>query len=729
MLYNVVTAVCLALLVVQFVIFFGSIVLKKRKQKITFIRDFKKGRVAFIYLIAIPLYWAGNVYAGLDYPKAFFASISKVVNLVVLKYDTTGIDGLMAHSDFYKWTVYFCFLMVAVNAAFLTLSLTAKRLWCKIGKLRITLTKKNKIYIFGNNPGSEAIYLSDKEKRSKAIIGSFTPEEEERLYMERIFYIPVRSEADEIKKLIRLSKAADKENVFIINTGDDEKNIMLCTAVIEELSRLDEELRRTLFLTTKVFVFGDPTYQAIYEDIISDGHGCIHYVNKYQKMAMDFIDRYPLALFMNKEQLDFSTSCVREGVDVNMLLIGFGRVNQQIFLTSVANNQFITTGGEYPEAKLVNYHIFDKEKPENNKNLNHSYYRYEQEFTSVRSEDYLPLPAHPAEEHHYHIDVNSAEFYGKLREILLRNPKAQSFAVISFGTDLENLDMAQKLVEKRSEWGVSNLTVFVRVKVWHKEQTLLEQEGCYFICNERDTVFDIDKIMSGKIFKMAKLRNEIYDLEYEITENPSIATDEKKLMRIKDDSYESWFKAKSQMERESSLYCCLSLRSKLNMMGLDYRPESKDGGLSEKEYLEVYAKGDLPVSDRYSYDVDGKKIIHYGIDFAPSRRRNMAVQEHQRWNAFMFSHGMIPATIEQIKSEQVRRADGSMRYTNGRNYSVRRHGNLTTFEGLEQFRRIVAQRDKVSEEKRDVIKYDYQILDDAYWLLTCCGYEIFKIKE
>jgi hypothetical protein len=98
----------------------------------------------------------------------------------------------------------------------------------------------------------------------------------------------------------------------------------------------------------------------------------------------------------------------------------------------------------------------------------------------------------------------------------------------------------------------------------------------------------------------------------------------------------------------------------------------------------------------------------------------MAIHEHARWNAFMISKGLIPANLKQILEEK----DSEGKYTNGNNSALRHHGNLTTYEGLTQFRKIVAQRDKVPEEKKDVIKYDYQLLDDAHWLLEKLDYKI-----
>ena len=132
----------------------------------------------------------------------------------------------------------------------------------------------------------------------------------------------------------------------------------------------------------------------------------------------------------------------------------------------------------------------------------------------------------------------------------------------------------------------------------------------------------------------------------------------------------------------------------------------------------------------------------------------------------MISQGTIPSTLSQIFAEH-----NGEKFINGRNYESRRHGNLTTFAGLVMFRRLVANRvaiikaekERVAKEKSikiedvqidevalikpylendeyksfmnmpskheldtDVIKYDYQILDDAYWLLSENGFKIIR---
>ena len=65
-------------------------------------------------------------------------------------------------------------------------------------------------------------------------------------------------------------------------------------------------------------------------------------------------------------------------------------------------------------------------------------------------------------------------------------------------------------------------------------------------------------------------------------------------------------------------------------------------------------------------------------------------------------------------------------YTDGKNYALRCHGSITTFEGLVESIRMIAARDGHPEESKDRIRYRYQILDDAYWLLTSNGYKKAK---
>ncbi len=332
----------------------------------------------------------------------------------------------------------------------------------------------------------------------------------------------------------------------------------------------------------------------------------------------------------------------------------------------------------------------------------------------------------PANESYHVLDVNDPEFYSSIRRLVSRSPLDANTVIIAFGSDLENLDMAQKLIAKRAEWGAESLQIFVKVRHLKKEETLLAQENCHFIAYEDQAVYNIDRLLQDNITAMARCRNQLYDLENLIAGLDRDPT-QQEIAQCMADSTVDWFVKKTMLNRQSSLYCCLSLRSKLHMMGLDYcsADDPTRRGLSEQEYLARYAGEDAPKYLEDRLGIHGKPIVRYCLPFAASRRCTMAIQEHYRWNSYMISKGFIPATREQILREQVT-ADGKTKYTNGKNYALRRHGNLTTMAGLVEFRNMLVQRDGLAPIEADVIKYDYQILDDAYWLLTESGCKIVE---
>lgn len=718
------TVICLALIILKVAMLFFNL-LRKRKISIPYIRNYKKGSFITNYLIMMLVYFIGILYAERNLFTAFSSSITCAMDFIVLRLNTGAIGMLMADSLLYSISVYTAYGLVVLGTVLLTVSLIHQYIWCAIQSFFLRITRRDRLYLLGYNKENVDIYLSDGKRRFKFLIASLTKDEREKLFIDGIPYFSSSPDEWLDSHLPEFLRTSLRRSVFVVNTGDDKQNIELCKRFVEAIDSASGDVREAMFSKLSIYVFGDPKYQAIYENMVKRGLGCINYINKYQKIAIDFIDRYPLTLFMNEEQIDYSTSLIREGVDINVALVGFGKTNQEILLTSVASNQFMTASASGALHKPIKYFIYDKNHAERNKNLNHNYYRLKQKMKNMNSEDYLPIPPLPAEEQYLHMDINDTCFYESIKKVVTNNPKDANFIVIAFGNDIENLDMAQKLVEKCKEWDLTNVTIFVRAFGWRKEQTPIEDENCYFFGNEKLTVFDIDKMLSDKLYSMARIRNEMLDLERAITYG-NAKVDDAFVRNNSIKANERWYKTKSQMQRDSSIFACLSLRVKLNLMGLDYCEKTADGDpLSEEEYFSIYAKGDLPDIQTYNLRVNGKSIIHYGIDYPPSLRKNMAIQEHYRWTSFVISRGMVPATKQQILTEK-RIKNGAEIHTNGKNYSLRRHGNLTTFDGLIEFRQMLARRDGQPEEVKDRLRFRYQILDDAYWLLTSNGYKIVK---
>lgn len=728
MVYNIITAICFALLSLCVLYVIVSYLMRNRADKISFIRGFKKGKCVAVFIIAIPLLCVGYVYGGANVWDSILSSISHVVDLVVLKFNVSKVSALVESNAFYRVTLYYCCALVILNAALFALSFIGQQLWQGFNALVRLFSRKEKLFILGNNDNSVAIYNSGKSFRA-CIVDNFTSEQGLDLYRKKVNYISRNGFESFILHVIK-SALKGKSFTLVVNTEDDEQNLRLCNFAVEHIRQMSSEQRNELFKHMRIYVFGDPRYEAIYVNIASESNGCIRYKNKYQMLAMDFIDKYPLTKFMDGRHIDYETSLIKSDVDINVCMIGFGKPNRQIFLTSAANNQFVTQTKTGVDLKLVNYHLFDKKHAENDKNLNHLYYRFKSDRNSVNPDDYLPLPSLPANEVYHHIDLNAPEFYGELRSVVSRSENDVNFVIVSFESDLDNIDMAQKLLEKRREWGVDNLVIFVRAKSPHNDRFILSEKNVFFIGNERECVYNIDCIVSDKIFRMAQMRNELYDLEYKIKNVEGFEVNPQSIEENRVAANRDWFAERTQLERESSLYCCLSLQSKLNLLNLEYcKVDANDAvGLTEDEYMSVYAKGDMPKTQLCKSGDFSKKVVEYTLDFPESLRKNLAVLEHYRWNSFMITKGLVPASKERIRNEMVYKR-GELVHSNGRNYKLRRHGNLTTFDGLVEFRKLVADRDRCSELECDVIKYDYQILDDAHWLLANNGYKIIRRED
>lgn len=726
--YNVITAICFALLTLCVAYAVVSFAVKNRADRIAFIRGFKNGKCIAVLLIAFPLLLIGHLYPeGADPLSGVLSSIAHVIDFVVLKFNIDKVGSLINANLFYRITIYYCCVLVFLNAVLFAFSFIARQVWQGAHAIAGFFSGKTKLYVFGNNENSISVYRSAGKQYTACLVDNVSGKEEGvELYQKKVYYL---SRKNYEGMLARIVKSAQKKSyTIVVNTEDDEKNLAICNSVVKKAQALEADKRDGLFKNLRVYAFGDPRYEAVYNDVVSASFGCIRYRNKYRMLAMDFIDKYPLTKFMDGRQIDYFTSFVRPEAEINVCMIGFGKPNRQIFLTSVANNQFLTETEEGVKLKQVNYHLFDKGTAENDKNLNHLYYRFRNEYDKLNKEDYLPLPALPAKEKFHRVDVNSPDFYGELRAVVTRSEKDVNFVIVSFESDLENIDMAQKLVEKRREWGAEkNLVIFVRVRTDHSGFALFREERVYAIGNESECVYTVENITADNIYRMAQMRNEIYDLEYAITTDKTFALNGKTIAENRENADRNWYTGKCPLERESSLYCCLSLQSKLNLMGLEYcrKDEGDAPAMSEEDYIEYYAGDDLPDTTAYKDTLDGKKIVKYTLSFPPSKRKNLAVLEHYRWNSFMVSKGVMPATKEQILRDQTLK-NGKSKYTNGKDYRLRRHGNVTTFAGLETFRKMVAERDGCSELDCDVIKYDYQLLDDAYWLLTKNGYKIVR---
>ena len=721
---NYVIAICLAYMLALIVTFIVRLATSSRKERLQYVKNFKRGKFVLIYIAMIPLYFLAHRNNGASVEGALWQSISLCFDTVALKYPFNTTSSLMGANLFYRITVDFGYALVTLNAVMFTISLLGQIV---LNALSLTITRcfrKRVVAVVGYNADSLYIIKSVDKKLGKAmLISAASPKTRDDAFVLRADLVHFDGEKLD-EKLKRLFRKFDKRKVSVIlNCEDDSKSLLF----VKQLSRLIRELDLTSLPLTKdyglqVFVFGSRENETVFMHYVEESKGLIRFINRHEQIAMNFVKNYPLTQFMTEEQIDYATATIREDVNLNVFMIGFGNFNETLFLTSVSNNQFLTLKKDGTLApKPVTYHLYDRNYPDgkiakevdsvHSRSLNHGYRRYEEflKLNGERQKDYLEFAPVPADVRPHPCDFSHPKFYASMREELLK--KSYSYVIVSFGSDMENVEIAEKLQQKFHEWNIpSAVKIFVKVRDEKLARALkddFESDMIRIFGSNRSCVYNADAILNEKIEFMARLRHLLYiaeDAQKKETSKSASLTEETLATRARD----KWYSYK-QFQRESNLYACLSLRMKLHLLGYDLAEKGEDRA---EDFETKYETGDKRTPSALS--VEGKTIWDYsnGEQWRNSVRWTYAVQEHQRWCANMICNGLIPSDREEIKRN------------GGRSLDKRLHGNITTMAGLVEYRKIVANAQGMSEEDADVIRYDYQLMDDVVWLLHACGYKL-----
>ena len=739
------------IIIIILTIWAGSVVLsivnsKTRGERIDKIRNYKKGRFLAIYPVSVPIFYMAVVYAK-DFSKTNFfecllEAITKAAALVTVKFNFSDLKGLMDASLPFSISVYYCYLLVLLNVLLFLLSLFMQFLWERNTRAAFENAHGDRYLFIGDNSGNRKLYDSAHGGK-KALVADISKDTALDLYGLGIVNFSTDKLTDfalkELKKTARNVAQNGNDRIFmVVNTEDDELNLEIAGELSRKLDEMaDLSAVDNLYERINIYVFDNPDYESLYEEI-ANNHGCIRTIDKYKKVAMDAAVKYPLAGFLDEESLDYNTGVLKDDVSLNVVFIGFGDVNRQLFLTYVATNQFLKLKDGEPVHAPVNYHIFDKEKAYHNKNLNNSYYRYRNEFfnynketreytPSVDEADYLPLPELPSREIYHNFDINSPDFYREVKSVIYRQKKGATIFFVAYGSDLENRDLATKLCQMAAGTAHrGSIHIFARQRS-NMEDTPFINDDYISFGNEEDAVFNMQNLDDSEEMRMTLYRHKSYALEGAVRsrmlQNAEPITEEE-IDHILKQAGKRWYTSdglKERSYRDSSRYVSVSLRGKLLMIGLDMvREEDLNGRepLSRNDYLASYAGHDA--ADYYyveykgrNYEFSKRESIDFKRDTKPFF---MSVEEHLRWNAYILTGGFVPSSLKRI-------TEGSDR---GKDYRLRIHNNLTTYEGLIDFRKLMAEITGATEEETDVIHYDYQILDDAWQMLDNLGYKIVR---
>ncbi|MBO7156415.1 MAG: hypothetical protein J6V83_03315, partial [Clostridia bacterium] len=508
--------------------FIKKFICSDREGKLRLVKGYAKGRFVLIYVAAIPLFMLGALTNGDPFVKAFFAAVEASVDLVVLSYDYDISAALMAQNGYYLAVMIILFLLVVLNTAMFTLALCYQR-GVNAVYLKKATERSEKVYVVvGKNVKNRDILTSCEG--AKILIAEDNQKDnelEEFCYLNKIALVKIKNDLSLKDVLNNLFKdlTACSINV-IINTGSDSENLLFTEDISELINSIDlQKLAIDDVRGVHAYVFGEPENASAFLHFVKKTSGQIRYVNKYKLVALDFVDKYPLTAFMGEDEIDYGTATLKPNVDLNVAMVGYNKTMQELFVTSVANNQFMSIDADGKlVARPVRYCLFtkrnDKAASVSDKNLNHTYFRY----AFVRSDmeksgKYLPLPELPAKESFIPLDINDADFYQQVKESLSPQVEGHStynYLIVSYASDLKNLDIAEKLYIKIKEWGIDKKTkLFVKIRDDKLANKIVKEEynhleGIITFATEKEVVYNLKQIVSENIETMARDRHLAY---------------------------------------------------------------------------------------------------------------------------------------------------------------------------------------------------------------------------
>lgn len=687
MIYSIVSSVIFVIVTIYFGMILVNLIRRRGCERTDYIRNFKLGDGFYVYCLTIPVYYLGLLYDGRDWLISVFMAIGQGIKTVVLDFQYGDIEALLMDNIVYKVTAICCFIACCMNTALLLVSILSQYIFAGFTRLRWIGTRKSRVMIIGNNPGSRKIYETVK-KGYAVLAGELDSGETGDLYAARIKYLLLHDVEKEISKVLNKSFKSKKRIDIIVNTENDEQNIRILGFISEclineyekeSLNKEDYSFMLDVFSRIRVIGLKNPAYDEAYENVESEGFGCIRCISKFELVADNFLMKNPLPIFLKGNMLDTDAATVSDEGNISIEFFGMDTYNEELLLNALMEYQFpVKKADGEVRVKEITYHAFDEHGFNNCSRIQQGILRFQNNFLKKdRKEEYLEFPDAPGKIVCHEVNLHSEAMLDSLADIH-KDKNHFTFAIVSVGSDIDNLTFAKKLKDFALQNNWENYNVFARVKDEANNGFLVNDNSTHPFGNENRLIYDYEVLKAQKLTVMAMMRNRDY---VKTRGNDAFLADY------------FWYTRIASLERKSNENCVKNLRFKLNLLGLDLVEKSSinhgSKPCTKNEYLAAYSKA----------------------------RDTLACQEHFRWNAFYLCNGYLPATKEAIINEE----------KNGKDAVRKTHGNLTTMNGLVEFRKIISERDSKDEMDCDVIKYDYDIMDGAYEYLDSCGYMIVFI--
>lgn len=460
--------------------------------------------------------------------------------------------------------------------------------------------------------------------------------------------------------------------------------------------------------------------------------------SKYELMARRFVMDYPITKYIPRTFYN-DNFCLKKEKNINVVFIGFGKVNYQLFRMCAMQFQFAHENNGKLASHPVKYHIYDCEKSALH---NEFFSRMEYEFDQVFADCDFPKPEKICEASDVNqLFSNSVDAKKAFKSFV--NDDSFTYFIISLDNDLEDASYAQTITRMFDE--NDNYRVFVRAKNNNGERLNEEGDNVIYFGDEKD-LYTHDNIVNDDLTELAQKINLLYSrianppawlkglyenknltvAQQSVILNRCVAEPEQKQYIL-----EKWSELPN-IEQDSNLYHALNLPFKLNLLGFDMvkKRDENDTGITEAEFNNYY--------------VNSGRAVHYSdysFFFKTESSNVLAFIEHSRWNALYILYDykqMKKADMKVVESVDTK--GNTVRTLPHKDLARKRHACLTTYYGLQnliEYKYKMLYPDEVLNEKHykdnahlqelsKIYAYDYMDLDRLYSEITAMGYKLVK---
>jgi len=442
---------------------------------------------------------------------------------------------------------------------------------------------------------------------------------------------------------------------------------------------------------------------------------CIMTFNKHELIARKFIKEHPLSLDAPEDFYDKSNRTISSDKKINVILLGFGKVNYELLKLMIIQNQFV--GLDKTKSKFVNhqvnYFVFDNNENHLCNNLITEIVHTKKIGQSIKT---LPYEQICNLEQVKVKNVQSEETLSDIQKIV-SDKNSFTHIIISIGEDFSNVDFSSFLYQKIKDYK-NNFRIFVRTKENKFLKGSLGPITCFGL--EKD-VYTKEMLIDENIRETASALNDTY--------NQLVGIDQNKI---------SSYNTLPSIEKYSNIYHAYSIYFKLGLLGVYYKTNKNIQG--EERIITNLDQ----ISDSFEKFNSDRTLDYY-------KKINvwnmLAFSEHSRWVATYVLKGFRPMPFEDIKKIE---KDGQVRFI-GKNINEREHCCLVDFYKLEEYHKELAKRylsergvnepnksaSKDEKEKYqlqldeeelrvETYKHDYLFINEGFKLLEKNGYTLYK---